>query len=108
MNLITAGAVVLVLLLSFRTAQAESSAGSPLRVVESVAPAEPVESVFMRLHEAEAATVPIVENDRLVGVITLENVTEYMMVHAALTTARKKANGQIKTDLFALSGRTAT
>jgi apolipoprotein D and lipocalin family protein len=36
MNLITAGAVVLVLLLSFRTAQAESSAGSPLRVVKSV------------------------------------------------------------------------
>ena len=71
-------------------------------------PGEPAESVFMRLHEAEAATVPIVENDRLVGVITLENVTEYMMVHAALTTARKKANGQIKTDLFALSGRTAT
>jgi apolipoprotein D and lipocalin family protein len=36
MNLITAGAVVFALLLSFSTAQAESSAGSPLRVVESV------------------------------------------------------------------------
>jgi Zn-dependent protease len=71
-------------------------------------PAEPVQSVFVRLHEAEAATVPIVENDKLVGVITLENVTEYMMVHAALMTAKKKVNDHIKTDLLALSRRTAT
>jgi predicted transcriptional regulator len=71
-------------------------------------PAEPVQSVFVRLHEAEAATAPIVENDKLVGVITLENVTEYMMVHAALTTAKKKVNDHIKTDLLALSRRTAT
>jgi CheY-like chemotaxis protein len=71
-------------------------------------PAEPVQSVFVRLHEAEAATAPIVENDKLVGVITLENVTEYMMVHAALTTAKKKVNDHIKTDLLALPRRTAT
>ena len=53
-------------------------------------PVEPLHSVFTRLHEAGAATVPVVENSRLVGLITMENVTEYMMIHAALDNARKE------------------
>ena len=36
-------------------------------------PKEPLQSVFTRLHEAEATTVAIVESGKLVGVITLEN-----------------------------------
>ena len=68
-------------------------------------PVEPLHSVFTRLHEAEAATVPVVENSRLVGLITLENMTEYLMVQAALSEAKKNGDGRIKADLLTLAGR---
>lgn len=71
-------------------------------------PMEPLHSVFTRLHAAEAATVPVVENSRLVGLITLENMTEYMMVQAALSEAKKVGNGRIKVDPLTLMGRTAS
>jgi Zn-dependent protease len=71
-------------------------------------PTEPLQSVFMRLHEAESATVAIVENDKLVGVVTLESMTEYMMIHAALTTAKRTGNGRIKADSFRLTERSAS
>ena len=68
-------------------------------------PMEPLHSVFTRLHDTQAATVPIVENGRLVGLITLENMTEYMMVHAALSEAKKNRSGNVNADLLTLSGR---
>lgn len=71
-------------------------------------PMEPLHSVFTRLHAAEAATVPVVENSRLVGLITLENMTEYMMVQAALSEAKKVGDGRIKVDPLTLMGRTAS
>lgn len=71
-------------------------------------PVEPLHSVFTRLHEAEAATAPVVENSRLVGLITLENMTEYLMVQAALSEAKKNGNGRIKVDALTLTGRTAS
>jgi Zn-dependent protease len=71
-------------------------------------PMEPLHSVFTRLHDTQAATIPIVENGRLVGLITLENMTEYMMVHAALSEAKKVGDGRVKSDLLTLTGRTAT
>jgi Zn-dependent protease len=71
-------------------------------------PTEPLQSVFMRLHEAESATAAIVENDKLVGVVTLESMTEYMMIHAALTTAKRTGNGRIKADSFRLTERSAS
>jgi Zn-dependent protease/predicted transcriptional regulator len=67
-------------------------------------PKEPLQSVFTRLSEAEATTVPIVEGGKLVGVITLENMTEFMMIHAALTNAKRKSNGRIETDSFNFMG----
>jgi Zn-dependent protease len=67
-------------------------------------PKEPLQSVFTRLSEAEATTVPIVEGGKLVGVITLENMTEFMMIHAALTNAKRKRNGRIETDSFNFMG----
>lgn len=69
---------------------------------------EPLQSVFVRFHETEAATVPIVENGRLVGLITLENMTEYLMVQAALSEAKKNGNVRTKADHLALTGRTAS
>jgi Zn-dependent protease/predicted transcriptional regulator len=68
-------------------------------------PMEPLHSVFTRLHDTQAATVPIVENGRLVGLITLENMTEYMMVRAALSEAKKNRSGHVNADPLTLSGR---
>ncbi len=47
-------------------------------------------------------SLPIVEEGRLVGVITLENMTEYMMIHAALDNAKKKRNGRAEMESFNL------
>jgi len=71
-------------------------------------PVEPLQSVLMRLHDTQVATVPIVENGRLVGLITVENMTEYMMVHAALSEARKNGNGYINAELLTITGRATT
>lgn len=71
-------------------------------------PVESLQSVFTRLHDTQVATVPIVENGRLVGLVTLENMTEYMMVHAALSEAKKNGNGYINADLLTITGRATT
>jgi Zn-dependent protease/predicted transcriptional regulator len=68
-------------------------------------PVEPLQSVFTRFHDTQVATVPIVENGRLVGLITMENMTEYMMVHAALSEAKKNGTGNINAELLTLTGR---
>jgi predicted transcriptional regulator len=68
-------------------------------------PMEPLQSVFTRLHDTQVATVPIVENGRLIGLITLENMTEYMMVHAAFSEAKKNRSGHVNADLLTLTGR---
>ncbi|HZQ70773.1 MAG TPA: site-2 protease family protein [Terriglobales bacterium] len=74
-----------------------ASVGKTMREDFPVAsPSEPLQSVFTRLYESEAATVPIVENGRLVGLITLENMTEYMMIRAALSNATSGSNGRIE------------
>jgi len=67
-------------------------------------PKEPLQSVFTRLHEAEATTVPVVESGKLVGVITPENMTEYMLIRAALDNAKKKSTGRIEMESFNLRG----
>lgn len=59
-------------------------------------PVEPLQSVFTRLHETDASTLPIVENGRVVGLITLENMTEYVMIHGALVNAANRSNGQLE------------
>jgi Zn-dependent protease/predicted transcriptional regulator len=71
-------------------------------------PVEPLQSVLTRLHDTQVATVPIVENGRLVGLITLENMTEYMMVHVALSEAKKNGNEYINADLLTVTGRATT
>jgi Zn-dependent protease/predicted transcriptional regulator len=71
-------------------------------------PIEPLQSVLTRLHETHVATVPIVEDGLLVGLITLENVTEYMMVHTALSQAKKNGSGHINSELLTLTGRATT
>jgi len=65
-------------------------------------PAEPLELVFTRLHETEVATVPIIDNGRLLGLVTLGKLAEHMMVQTALTKATKMMAGSpLNVDLLA-------
>ncbi len=47
-------------------------------------PGAPLDKVFHRMNEASCTTVPVEENGRLVGLLTLENVGELIMVSSAL------------------------
>jgi Zn-dependent protease/CBS domain-containing protein len=47
-----------------------------------------LEDAFIQMKQADCSTVPVVRNNQLVGVLTLENVGELMMVSSAL----KRAN----------------
>jgi Zn-dependent protease/predicted transcriptional regulator len=69
-------------------------------------PAEPLELLYTRLQQTEVATVPIIENDRLLGLVKLGNLAEHMVVQTALTKASKMmGSGPIRVDLLAPTGR---
>ena len=48
-----------------------------------------VETALMRVQESGAKTLPVTHNGQLVGLITAENITEFLMIRSALKTARK-------------------
>jgi Zn-dependent protease/CBS domain-containing protein len=58
----------------------------------TTAPGEALEVVFQRMQETGCAAMPVVDEERLVGLLTLENIGEFMMVQAALDTRRSRAN----------------
>ena len=60
------------------------------RVVDA---AEMLDSSFQRMRESECATLPVLREGRLVGIVTLENVGEWMMIQSALSKA--KARGDV-------------
>ena len=47
-----------------------------------------VEKALMRLQESGSKTLPVTHDGRLVGLITSENITEFLMIRSALGTAR--------------------
>ena len=47
-------------------------------------PTEPVEDALARLESSDCHALPVVRGRRLMGVLTLDNVGEYMMIQAAL------------------------
>jgi predicted transcriptional regulator len=49
-------------------------------------PGAPLDEVFRRMNEVSCTTVPVEEDGRLVGLLTLENVGELIMVSSALQT----------------------
>ena len=46
-------------------------------------PGDPLEEAFTRLQRCKCQTMPVVRDDHLEGVLTLENVGEFFMVHGA-------------------------
>lgn len=59
------------------------------RNVPTVDSHEMVESALMRLQESGAKTLPVMHGGRFVGLVTSENITEFLMIRSALKTANK-------------------
>ncbi|MBK6645068.1 MAG: site-2 protease family protein [Anaerolineales bacterium] len=49
---------------------------------------EMVESALMRIQESGFPTLPVTHSGQLVGIITTENITEYLMIRTALRTSQ--------------------
>jgi CBS domain-containing protein len=49
---------------------------------------EMLEGVMERLQSCACHTLPVVHNGQLVGLVTMDNVGEFVMIHAALSGAR--------------------
>jgi Zn-dependent protease/CBS domain-containing protein len=54
--------------------------------------AEMLDNIFPRMREWECPTLPVLHEGRLVGLITLENVGEWMMIQSALRKARARGD----------------
>ncbi|MDX1377471.1 MAG: site-2 protease family protein [Anaerolineales bacterium] len=77
---------------SFISALSEKGQSVPVvdvmrRDVPEVDSHEMVESALMRLQESGAKTLPVVHADKFIGLITSENITEFLMIRSALKTA---------------------
>ena len=75
------------------TALSQRGQGAPVvEVMRSDVPDvdshEMVESALMRLQESGAKTLPVSHAGQFVGLITAENITEFLMIRSALQTAR--------------------
>lgn len=61
--------------------------------VETVGPFEMLDRVLARMQSSGIAMVPVVYGGRLLGLLTMENVGEFMMVQAALRGTRARRVG---------------
>lgn len=59
------------------------------RNVPTVDSHEMVEAALSRLQESGAKTLPVMHRGRFVGLVTSENITEFLMIRSALRTASK-------------------
>jgi Zn-dependent protease/predicted transcriptional regulator len=60
------------------------------RDITTVSPREMLEYVYERLQQDQCHTLPVVENGRLVGLLTCDNVTEVLMIREAMRTAQSR------------------
>ena len=47
-----------------------------------------LEDVFAKMQEGHTSTVPVLRNGELVGLLTLENIGEWMMIQSAFRQSR--------------------
>jgi Zn-dependent protease len=78
----------------FFKALAEQGQNTPVadvirRNVPSVDSHDMVEMALMRLQESGTKTLPVMHAGRFVGLVTAENITEFLMIRSALKTAGK-------------------
>jgi Zn-dependent protease len=59
-------------------------AESMRRDFQTADPSEMGDHVFARLQECQCRTLPVVQSGKLIGLVTAENVGEFMMIQAAL------------------------
>ena len=60
----------------------------------TVEPTEPMDSALRRLQESRCHTLPVVSDHRLDGVLTLDNVGEFVMIDTALRSAAAGGSGR--------------
>ena len=77
---------------SFMKALTEHGQSAPVmefvrRDLPEVDSHEMIEMVLTRLQESGSKTLPVTHGGQLVGIITMENITEYLMIRSALRTA---------------------
>jgi predicted transcriptional regulator len=65
--------------------------GSGFRVVDAmrrdfytVESSEPLETVFLRVAQAQDYTIPVIQSGQLVGLLTSDNLAEFFTLHSAL------------------------
>lgn len=75
----------------------DAPVGEVMQTVFEVAdPAEMAEAVFARLRDCDCHSLPVVEGAQVVGLVTAENVGEFLMIQAAL---RGERPAKIATEL---------
>lgn len=88
-------------------ALSERDRSTPVREVANTdvittSPSAPLYEAFRQMSEANCSTVPVEEHGQLVGLLTLENVGEYIMISSA---ERTQAAGRRLTDVAGGEGR---
>lgn len=66
------------------------------RDFQMVEATEMLELAFVRLQQCKCRTMPVVQNGRLSGLLTMENVAEFIRIHSAL----KRGNREFKSSVF--------
>jgi Zn-dependent protease len=65
------------------------------RNIPTVDSHEMVEMALMRLQESGTKTLPVMHRGRFVGLVTSENITEFLMIRSALKTAGATSNPMV-------------
>lgn len=63
------------------------------REFQTAHPSEQADAVFGRLQTADCRSLPVLDHTRLVGIVTAENLGEFLMIQSALTGKRKAGAG---------------